>query len=130
MPRTSAAKVLVGPVSHAIEDIVYSHVPEFIKHVPVDLRPRHMMEYFKQLSFDVDHYIASDHTAFESHFHPDMLRICEFALFDWVCRNNTVARSVVSIMKDLMTQTNFLWCPDLCAEVPGRRMSGEMTTSL
>lgn len=121
--RSDPFKAWAGPWVSAVEQIVYTHYPNFIKHVPVPDRPAAVLS-LKQAGRT---YYQSDFTAFESHFTPDMMEACENVLLrhclqkwdgaELVCktnrgRNRCRTRSGVS------------------AQLEGRRMSGDLWTSL
>lgn len=121
--RSDAFKVYAGPYISAVEDVVYTHFPEFIKHVPVPERPEKVCSLRK----DGRKYYATDFTAFESHFVPAVQDCCENALFrhclkgwrgvHFVCKTNSGTNR-------MRTRSGCSAC------VKGRRMSGDLWTSL
>lgn len=120
--RSDAFKVFSGPAFKAVESVVYD-IPEFIKHVPVAERPARVLA-LKQAG---RHYYQTDFTAFESHFTPEVMEVCEFELYkhclaDWA--HLPVLLRTLSGKNKLRTREGF------SCEVIGRRMSGEMCTSL
>lgn len=81
--RTDAVKCYCGPLFKAIEQQVYDteRMPEFIKHVPVPERPDYIMN---MLYVEAGQYVATDYTAFESHFVKMIMENCEFVLYEYM----------------------------------------------
>jgi hypothetical protein len=120
--RADAFKVWSGPRFKAIEEVVYQ-LPEFIKHVPVCKRPK----VIRNLRKAGRHYYATDFTAFESHFVPEFLDACECELYRWCLSEDSDAEFLCSV---LMGKNAMRTRTGVRAEVLGRRMSGDMCTSL
>jgi hypothetical protein len=126
--RIDAWKVKFGPIAKAIEDVVYAGgnatFNPFIKHFKVSDRPALIADLI-QVGMK---YMGSDYTSFESHFVPEFMRVCECELyrhmlkyFPWEAKR----------IEDVLTGINVCNAPSgVRVTVPGRRMSGEMTTSL
>lgn len=120
--RADVFKAWSGPKFKAIEEVVYA-LPEFIKHVPVPLRPGRVAA-LKQAG---RHYYATDFTAFESHFTPEVLDACECELYRHCLLDDCDADFLCSvIMGDNRMRTR----TGVSARIKGRRMSGDMCTSL
>jgi len=120
--RADVFKAWSGPKFKAIENVVYQ-IPEFIKHVPVPERPMRILA----LKAAGRKYFQTDFTAFESHFTPELIRICEGALYKHCLSSDSDAEFLVSVISGtnrMRTRTG------IRAEVKGRRMSGDMCTSL
>lgn len=121
--RGDAFKAWSGPYIHALEDVVYKFYPEFVKHTTIQQRA----ERVRALKQDGAHYYSTDYTSFECGFSPDLMEACENALFrhslgkwkgcEMLCRTNAGKNR-------MHTRTG---CN---AAVRGRRMSGDMWTSL
>jgi hypothetical protein len=120
--RHDAFKVWSGPRFKAIEEVIYD-LPWFIKHVPVPMRPFKIMDLRKSGC----HYYATDFTAFESHFIPKLMNICECELYRWCLANERDAGFLCSI---LMGPNRMRTRTHVFATCRGRRMSGDMCTSL
>lgn len=121
--RHDLFKAFTGPAFKTIEELVYSTVPEFIKHVPVAERPKRVSD----LKQSGRRYFLSDFTAFESHFVPEFMEACELQLYRHVLGNWVHADYICSILKgvnEIKSRIGFK------ARVRGRRMSGDMCTSL
>lgn len=120
--RHDAFKVWSGPRFKAIENVVYG-IPEFIKHVPVPERPAKIAA-LKQAGRK---YYQTDFTAFESHFTPQVLRCVECELYSHCLKNDADAK----FLCDVICGTNSMRTRSgVHAEIEGRRMSGDMCTSL
>lgn len=120
--RADVFKAWSGPKFKAIEEVVYN-LPEFIKHVPVPERPAKVAA-LKQAG---RRYYQTDFTAFESHFTPEVLDVCECELYRHCLKDDADAEFLCSVIRGtnrMRTRTG------VRAEVKGRRMSGDMCTSL
>lgn len=120
--RCDAFKAWSGPKFKAIEEIVYE-LPEFIKHIPVPDRPSRIAE-LKQAG---RRYFATDFTAFESHFTPEVLDVCECELYRHCLRDDRDAQFLCRV---IMGENKMRTRTGVRASVNGRRMSGDMCTSL
>lgn len=123
--RSDAFKVFSGPAFKAIENVVYNTPGqiEFIKHVPVPERPNLLIALKKANR----RYFSTDFTAFESHFTSHLISICEGELYRWCLSGTTCGDFIVSTLcgyNKLHTRTG------IRTKVKGRRMSGDMCTSL
>jgi len=122
--RSDNFKVAVGPCCKHMEHIVYSHYGEFIKNVPVRQRP----EYITQLMGHCPGpYYETDYTAFERHFVPELLRACEMVLYDHLLHHFP---ELFNVIESAMCGLNRIRYKAFTICVKGRRMSGEMVTSL
>lgn len=120
--RCDAFKAWSGRLFKAIEDEVYS-LPEFIKHIPVPERPARIAAMRKAGRY----YYATDFTAYESHFIPIFMRSCECILYEWCLQDQKDAHFITKVLtgvNEIKTRTG------IKAKVEGRRMSGDMCTSL
>lgn len=120
--RADVFKAWSGPRFKAIEAVVYS-LPEFIKHTPVPERPA-AVSGLRQAG---RRYYQTDFTAFESHFTPAVLDACELELYRYCLGNDADANYLCDVIRGdnrMRTRTG------IRAEVKGRRMSGDMCTSL
>lgn len=120
--RCDAFKAWSGPMFKAIEEVVYRLEP-FIKHTPVPDRPA----LIKALRRDGCIYYATDYTAFESHFTPEVMNHVECMLYRHCLRYSNDAEylcEAITGLNRMRTRTGF------SATVKGRRMSGDMCTSL
>lgn len=120
--RSDHFKAWSGPLFKSIEKVVYD-IPEFIKHIPVPDRPNHI----KGLKQAGMRYFATDFTAYESHFSPEIMNMCECELYRHCLQWSNDREFLCSVImgKNLMKTRS-----GCRAEVTGRRMSGDMCTSL
>jgi len=121
--RSDAFKVYSGPAFHAIEHQLYQ-LPYFIKHVPVPQRPA----LIRALRRAGRRYYENDYTAFESHFTPEFLKACELVLY-----RHALSRypELAQVICDTLAGKNRLRTrAGVSLEIEGRRMSGDMCTSL
>lgn len=122
--RSDRFKVAVGPLCKHMEHITYSHYHEFIKNVPVRSRPAHIMEHMGHCPSP---YYETDYTAFERHFLPEVMDSCEMVLYEHLLHHFP---EVYSLLKSAMCGLNRIRYKAFTICVLGRRMSGEMVTSL
>lgn len=121
--RSDAFKAWAGPWIHAAENIVYSFYPEFIKHTPVPERPKKIAD----MAQAGRRYFATDFTAFESHFIPELQHAVENQLLLHLLRDNVYRQYIVdtnSGWNNMRTRSGHR------ARIQGRRMSGDLWTSL
>lgn len=121
--RTDVAKCYFGPYFHLIEQIVYEN-PAFIKHVPVRQRPRYIQD---MLARYPGPYLETDYSQFEKHFTPAIMNAVEMQLYRYMLSNFP---SVFRDIKRALTGTNRCYANSFMLKVKGKRMSGEMCTSL
>jgi hypothetical protein len=129
MSRSDYAKVTMGPAIHSIEEKVYSIMkpdghPYFIKHVPVPLRYHEV----NSLCSAGSHYIITDYTSFEASFHPAVLRAVECQLYSYMLAEDPV---LANWIQTTLSGKNVLrFRNGTKVTIEGRRMSGDMCTSL
>jgi len=129
--RCDRAKVYLGPFIAAIEKVVYSHPfglshSPFVKHVPVPERSSLISKLQQQVT-PGRHAYLTDYTAFESHFTPSVLLHIECLLYEHCIswhRDAHLIATVIAGNNNMRTRTG---CK---ARVQGRRMSGDVCTSL
>lgn len=120
--RCDAFKVWSGPRFKAIEEAVYG-LHYFIKHTPVPKRP----EAIAALKKAGRRYFQSDFTAFESHFTPQLLDCCECELYRWCLNDDAECEILCAALQGENRMRTRTGC---AASIQGRRMSGDMCTSL
>jgi hypothetical protein len=120
--RSDAFKVWSGPKFKSIENEVYK-LESFIKHVPVTDRPAKV----KQLKQAGRRYYQTDYTAFESHFTPELMQSVECVLYRHCLKNDV---NVDKLCETLTGRNKMRTSSGVRAKVNGRRMSGDMCTSL
>lgn len=121
--RHDLFKVISGPAFKSIEHALYS-LPWFVKHVAVKDRAL-AIEKLRRCWL---HYYASDYTAFESHFTPYFMNLCELRLYRYCLTKYPQLSSL--ICKTIAGPNKMRTRTGVRAQVLGRRMSGDMCTSL
>jgi len=116
-------KLYAGPLFHAIEKEVYKD-PSFIKHVAVSSRPAFIRDLFEG---EVGPFVVSDYTSFERWFSVEFMDACEFQLYEHMLQSFPFD---VGELRRVMLGENRISYRDFVIRVMGRRMSGEMCTSL
>jgi hypothetical protein len=124
--RVDMFKCFFGPVCKAMEHVVYQH-PAFIKHVPVKDRPAYIMKHLWQ---EGGTYLATDYSSFEALFKSEIMRVCEFVLYDYLCKDLPTGKEIVRTLYNVLTGENHCSFKGFMVRVVARRMSGEMNTSL
>lgn len=128
--RSDEAKCHFGPAVKAMENVIYDHehgFKEFIKHVPVMDRAEFI---WNNLYTEGNVYLATDYTSFESHFNPELMKACEFVLYEYMLQYHPFGNLILADMKACWLGVNSVSNQKLRAEILASRMSGEMNTSL
>lgn len=124
--RTDIFKCVVGPVFKLIEKAVFKH-PAFIKYVPVPDRPQYIIDMIYRSG---GKYVATDYTAFESHFTKEIMSSCEFVLYEYMTQHLPDHKEFMEIMNNVLAGTNIAQFKNFDVQLEATRMSGEMNTSL
>lgn len=112
-----------GPFFHAIEQVVFQD-----KHFVKFSTPEERIERIASLRGKYPYLHATDFTAFESHFTPEIMRALEIPLYKYMLQNYPEAADVIA--RTLTSVNNIHTRIGMRAQVRGRRMSGDMCTSL
>lgn len=123
--RSDAIKTKVGPMIHAIENVIFS-TAYFIKHIPMTERP----DWILKRMGGYTRYASTDFTSFEAGYVGAVMRACEFTIFKYMLRNNAQLYDTLEKFQRICTGVNRLYMHDVSAAVHCKRMSGEMTTSV
>lgn len=121
--RTDVFKCFSGPFFKLMENEVYLH-QAFIKHVPQRQRPAYIQ---RMLGKYPGPWAETDYSQFEKHFTPEVLHSVEFVLYKHMLENFP---SVYRVIASALSGTNVCSNPYFSLKVRGRRMSGDMCTSL
>lgn len=124
--RHDAFKVMTGPIFKAIEKKVFD-LPYFIKKVPVRDRPQYIID---KLYSEGSLYYVSDYTAFEANFTPELMEACEFELYEYMTEHLAEGSEFMSLMREVIAGVNTCKFSNVTVKIKGKRMSGEMNTSL
>lgn len=124
--RHDLFKCQVGPIFKLIEGQVF-HNRSFIKYVPVAERPKYISEMLQGTGQSV---IATDYSTFEALFTPSLMRAVEFQLYDYMTSNLNEHEWFMSMCNEVLAAENVCRYKHFKTRVEGKRMSGEMCTSL
>lgn len=124
--RSDRFKVRTGPIFKRVEQRVFND-PHFIKKVPIADRPRVICERLMQAA---SKYNASDYTAFEANFTPQLMRAIELQLYDYMTQHLDDHDQFMAEISSTFTGINHCKFKNGWFEILGTRMSGEMCTSL
>lgn len=125
--RPDVDKTFSGPRHKAVEQVING--------LPADLPVRFSKKMLKsELAHAIRNmkkpgrfYKASDFTAFESHFIPELIDACEGELYRWVLADDEHIELLISMLTGKNKMRTRL---GVRATVEGRRMSGDTCTSL
>lgn len=123
-PRGDKMVLMLGPLIHAMENVLFKS-EYFIKHIPVLDRPRYIHDH---VAGELGVIMGTDFTAMESHFIPDIMRVLDFELMDWLCPPSF--RSRLEVFKKVVGGKQHIRGPGVMLELDARRMSGELNTSM
>jgi len=124
--RSDEFKCWSGPVFKCIEKELFKH-HAFIKKVPIDERPEYI---FEKIFREGAQYIATDYTSFEASFITELMDACEFELYDYMTTELVCHDEFMRVVRGVLGGTNVCQFKYFNVEVDGKRMSGEMCTSL
>jgi len=124
--RSDPFKIKVGPLIRAIEQIVFKY-RAFVKKIPVDKRAAYIRDLINVIAGDT---YVTDFESLEASVTADLMRVCEFELYDWMVSNNTEAKEIMEYFKEVVSGTNMVEFKYTTFEIDAKRMSGEMNTSL
>lgn len=124
--RSDEFKVYTGPIFKCIEKEVFKN-KAFIKTVPIDERPGVI---FERIYREGAQYIATDYSSFEASFVRDLMSVCEFELYDYMTSHLVCHEEFMGLVHDVLGGVNSCTFKYFNVEVEGKRMSGEMCTSL
>jgi len=121
--RLDAFKAFIGPYCKLMEQEVYTD-PAFVKHIAHVELPNYI---FQRLGDADGPWYETDFSQFEKHFVPELLDACEIVLYRHLLSNHSAACDVLC---NAISGTNKISYRGFTVKVNGRRMSGEMVTSL
>lgn len=123
MSRHDAFKAYSGRFFKAIEDIVYQ-LKWFIKHVPVPERPAKITK----LNVAGMYIFENDYTALEAHIVPCIMEAVECVAYKYIL--GEYAEDAERICRILLGTNRLRTSSGMRAKVQGKRMSGDMCTSV
>jgi len=126
--RDDVVKCLFGPIMQAIANYLMKTRREFIKYVPVHQRPQYIIDLLHKLAVK---FKSSDYTSFEAHFNAQIMKDCEMQLFEHMLQNVDNGPKMIEFIRYAKyINPNMCFFKDFLIKVTGKRMSGEMDTSL
>lgn len=123
--RHDLFKVITGPFFHAVESVVFK-MHYFIKHIDVNLVPRHIANILGENMGDL---YSTDYSSFEALFTTDLMSHCEFQLYEFMSDGNR-CRELLPLIKTALGGINECHFRGSVVKLGGVRMSGDMCTSL
>lgn len=124
--RSDEFKCWVGPTFKAIEKFLFK-LEWFVKNVPVADRPAYITNRLYRVG---SKYVATDYTAFESLFTSELMKSCEFVLYDYMTQNLPNHAEFMDLMYFVLAGEFKCQFKHFNVKVQATRMSGEMCTSL
>lgn len=124
--RSDEFKCYVGPFFKAIEKVLFA-LPCFIKKVPVSDRPNVIADHLESAGAK---YGATDYTAFEAHFTPELMKAVEMVLYMYMTQYLPGGSEFMDVITLALMGQNLCKFKNFFAAVMATRMSGEMCTSL
>lgn len=121
--RHDAFKAWSGRFFHAIEEAVFK-LPNFVKHMTMAERVAAIMQLDKAGHF----FYENDYKAFESHMVPQIMRAVELRVYKFLLRHYPY--EYAAIERTLAGENKLRTRAGVKASVRGRRMSGDMCTSV
>lgn len=122
--RSDYFKAYSGPIFKSIEREVFAN-HHFIKHTPVPDRPR-LIEALKMAGRQ---YVGTDFTSFEALFTPEFMKECECQMYRYMMQKTDPGAA--ELIEKTLTGLNCISTrAGVRSKVRGRRMSGDMCTSL
>lgn len=122
--RTDIFKCISGPFFAKISKNFFNK-PCFFKKVPNEKRIEHLKMRMAAAGIGWD----TDFTSFESTFQKEQLEL-EYKFYRYCCGNNPKAHDILNIIESTLTGINICKNKFFKFKILGRRMSGEMNTSL
>lgn len=124
--RSDPFKVFCAPIFKLIEEQLFALDP-FIKKIPVAERPAYIVS---QLLNPGCVYASSDYTSFEALFTVEIMEAVEFQLYEYMSKNLPNGPSWLHRIRCVLLGKNRCFFSGFRVTTRGRRMSGEMCTSL
>ena len=95
--------------------------------MPVPDRPQHIID---KLWLPGSSYVATDYTAYESHFVAELMEAIEFVLYEHMTQHLKEGPRFMELMRGVLAGKRKAQFKYFDVEVNATRMSGEMNTSL
>lgn len=117
-------KVRVGPFFKKLGDIIFK-LKWFIKKIPVNLRPKAMLDRFG----DDPNLFCTDFSQYEATFVRQLMSV-ELILYRFILQNNPHSTEIIKLIVSGMMRNNYIQFYLWSMKINCKRMSGEMSTSV
>jgi len=124
--RYDRFKCLTGSFFHLMESIICRLVKWFVKYFAIQSRPNLITEEFRGIYW----FCGTDHTAFEAHMAPAILKAVELQLYRYMLSDCPGGNECYELIEAALSGINVCQFRQFTTYVPGVRMSGDMCTSL
>jgi len=124
--RCDAAKIAFGPIAKKIEKVVFQ-LKWFVKNIPVRDRANYIVD---NVVVPGATYVATDYSKYESCFRSLLMRKCERVLYAHMVKMLPEGNLWLSMFDFYVLGYNTISSKLWSCTVEGKRMSGEMMTSL
>lgn len=140
LARSDEYKIIVAPIIKMIEKIVFNSINSngychFIKKIPVPERPKYILDNIGYNEGFVDdqyafkrRYLIADYSSYESGFKREFMEKCEFIMYEFLV-SQVDSKDFLEYLGALKNN-NLVYMSCAKMKLVGRRMSGEMNTSL
>jgi hypothetical protein len=127
--RSDSFKALTGPIFHLIEKEVFKG-RHFVKYIPVAERSHYVKNYLEKTGHL---YMATDHTSFEAHIIPVIMKTIEMQVYAYMTKNLKDHGIFMKALLEGLVKKQHCFANNSCSQVKNQtfaRMSGDMCTSL
>jgi len=123
--RLAAMKAKIGPIVHLMEEHVFQH-DDFAKKIPGILKASKILE---KMDTHGSYYYTTDFESWESSMSSEIMEAVEIQIYDYLLGNLECKENFLEVYRKIL-ELNKITTTYLQTTIKGRRMSGEMTTSL
>lgn len=125
--RSDEFKCIVGPIFQLISEELFK-LPWFIKKIPIHLRPQYIIDLLDRVG---EEFMGTDYTSYEAHFEEEVMLDCEMELYSYMVQYLPCGQLFIDmISKAFFQDANWIQFKRFVISIFGKRMSGEMNTSL
>lgn len=121
---TDRFKVEVGPWFQIVNEVLFKH-HEFIKKIPIDERPKYIMEKLGQFRL----FCTTDYSKFESHFTELIMMTIEMPFYEYCVQNIPGYEKFMNLISRVLPGRRKFVFKYFLSEMNATRASGEMCTS-
>lgn len=125
--RSDEFKCMVGPIFQLISDQLFK-LPWFIKKIPIQDRPQYILDMLHRVG---EESLGTDYTSFEAHFEKEVMQDCELILYEYMTQYLPIGTLFMDLIREaFFKEANWIRFKKFIISIFGKRMSGEMNTSL